>query len=256
MRPAPGPARARSRPSAQPGQGSTRRRSTSAAAGERRCGRAPGRPRAVRCTAGAPATHRPQPQRVLVARLCLGGVQPCARTTARKRRSKSMRGWRIRGGAVFRAHAHRSCSQSSPSERPWSPLQVQDMPAESARASTRCTHSTGDDHDESSSQPMHIGCYTCCHRVALLWHAIGALPEPADLIAAPSRKGKTTNGRRNSYVSGQRPLLLPTTPPAQKPVAHAQVLSTASYLPLGTHSKHATRPSNRCLTKRCRVSEW
>ena len=172
-----------------------------------------------------------------------------------KRGSESMRAWRVsrRGGS--RAHAHLSCSLSAPSERPCSPLQVHDMHAESARASTRRTNSKGDDHDQRSSQLMQVGCYTCSRHAAPLWHASSALAEPADLIAAPSRKGKTTNGRRNSYVSGQRPLLLPTTPPAQKPVAHAQVLSTASYLPLGTHSKHATRPSNRCLTKRCRVSE-
>ena len=44
-------------------------------------------------------------------------------------------------------------------------------------------------------------------------------------------------------------------PPTPKRVADAQVPSTASYLPLGTSSTHATRPSNRCLTKKCRGTD-
>ena len=162
-----------------------------------------------------------------------------------KRGSESMRAWRVsrRGGS--RAHAHLSCSLSAPSERPCSPLQVRGMHAESARASTRRTNSKGHDHDQRSSQPMHAGCYTCSRHAAPLWHAKGALAEPADLIAAPSRTIKTANKRRNSDVSVQRPLLLGPTPPPPKRVADAQIPPTASCLPLCTTSTHVTRPSNR-----------
>ena len=173
-----------------------------------------------------------------------------------RRGSESMRAWRVsrRGGS--RAHAHQSCSLSAPSERPCSPLQVQDMHAESARASTRRTNSKGDDRDQRSSQPMHVGCYTCCRHAARLWHASGAIPELPDLGPASSLNTNQHKHTTNRHVSVQRPLLLCATPPPPKRLADAQIPSTASYLHLGTNSTHATRPSNRYLKKKRRVSEW
>ena len=95
-----------------------KRRPTSAASCKDGAKRTPGQPRTVRSTAAAPAVHRPQPQREVVSQPCLGGGQPCANASAHKRRTESLRGWRVlrRGGS--RARAHQLFSQCATSERP------------------------------------------------------------------------------------------------------------------------------------------
>ena len=150
-------------------------------------GRAPGRPRAVGSTAGAPVTRRPRPQRVLVSYPCLGGVSPCAHAISTQTQSEGLRARRVswRGGS--RAHAHQPRSQCAPYERPCTPLHFLDMPAKSAMTSRRHTQGKGDEHRRSSCQQRLIGCCMCCHHAAHLRCAIVTIPELPDLTATSSR---------------------------------------------------------------------